>query len=375
MRQHRPVEQIAKACLVVAVHVGVAEHVVALAVRDVDVLFKNDAILGERTGFIGAEDVDGAEVLDRVEVFDDDLLFGHGHGTLREIDCHDHRQHFRGQSDCYRQGEEKRLGPIALGDPDDEENDADHDHHEADHEPRETGNAPVEAGLNAFAGELFGNRAEMGAHAGVHRDTAGGTAENIAALKAGVRQFDDPAACNLRRVGIFLHRHGFAGQGRLAHKKIFGRDEPEVGRDDGTSLKGDNVARDNFRRGNFAFGTVPRDEALCLNHFAELLHCLARAVFLEVGEADAQNEHATHDRRGPHVAHEKGHDADDEQLDDERVPAALDDLADEPEFLAVGEVVWTELLKGFFHLFRGETAAAHTHFFQCIGRGFPADFD
>ena len=54
VREDRAVEQVAQPGLVVAVHVGVAEDVLALAVRHVHMLFKDDPVLGERAGFIRA---------------------------------------------------------------------------------------------------------------------------------------------------------------------------------------------------------------------------------------------------------------------------------------------------------------------------------
>ena len=64
--EHGAVQQVAQARLVEAVHVGVAQHVVALPAGHVHVLFQHDPVLGQRAGLVGAQDVDGAEVLDGV---------------------------------------------------------------------------------------------------------------------------------------------------------------------------------------------------------------------------------------------------------------------------------------------------------------------
>ena len=66
VRQDRPVQKVAQARLIVAVHVGVAQNVFAFAIGHVHVAFQNDLVLGERSGLVRAEDVHGAEILDGV---------------------------------------------------------------------------------------------------------------------------------------------------------------------------------------------------------------------------------------------------------------------------------------------------------------------
>ncbi len=82
MREHRAVQQVAQPGLVVTVHVGVAQHVLAIPVGDIHGFFQNDAVLGQRAGLVRAKNVDGAEVLDRVEALDDHLLLRHRDGPL-----------------------------------------------------------------------------------------------------------------------------------------------------------------------------------------------------------------------------------------------------------------------------------------------------
>ena len=374
VREDRPVEQVPQPGLVIAVHVRIPEHVVAFAVRDVHVLFEDDAVLGERAGFVRAEDVDGAEVLDRVEPLDDDLLFRHGHRAFGQVHRHDHRQHFRGEADGDREAEEKRYHPVAFRDPDDEKNDAHHDDHEADHQPREPGDPAVEARLHAPAGEFFGERSELRANPGIHDDAARGTAQHVAPLEAGVGKLDDPTAGNLRGVGAFFHRHRFAGQRRLAHEKIFGGDEAEVGGDDRAGLEGDDVAGDDFRSGDLDLGAVARDQALGLHHFAELFDRFAGPVFLKVGQAHAQDHHGPHNGCHAKISHADRNCADDQQLDDERVTASLENLPEKPQFLPVGKIVGAKLFEGFFHLLRREAAGPGTHALERLGGGLPADF-
>ena len=77
MLQDGPVEQVLQAGLEVAVEVGSREDLLVFLARDVAVLLQHDAVRGQRAGLVGAEDVHGAEVLDRVEPLDDDLLARH----------------------------------------------------------------------------------------------------------------------------------------------------------------------------------------------------------------------------------------------------------------------------------------------------------
>ena len=84
-------------------------------------------------------------VLDGAEMLDDDLLSRHGQSALGEVHRHDHRQHLDGEPHRDRKGEEERLGPVSLGQPDDQEHGKDHDHHEPDHQPRERAHPAVEA--------------------------------------------------------------------------------------------------------------------------------------------------------------------------------------------------------------------------------------
>ena len=58
----------------VAVQEGVAQHARVLAAVDVQVALKHDAVLGERARLVGAQHVDGAEVLDGVQALDDDAV-------------------------------------------------------------------------------------------------------------------------------------------------------------------------------------------------------------------------------------------------------------------------------------------------------------
>src|SRR4051794_36357665 len=57
MRKHRSIQQVAQACLEIAIHVRIAQHVLTIAIRYVDTLLKNYPILCKSPGLVSAEDV------------------------------------------------------------------------------------------------------------------------------------------------------------------------------------------------------------------------------------------------------------------------------------------------------------------------------
>ena len=73
MLQYRNVEQIFQACLKVTVEVGHAKHFIArLAVR-VNGELQGNVVLSQRAGLVGTQHIHGAQVLDGIQPFDDDL--------------------------------------------------------------------------------------------------------------------------------------------------------------------------------------------------------------------------------------------------------------------------------------------------------------
>ena len=94
--QHRYVEQVFQPGLVVAVQPGAVQHALAGFAGNIGVVLQHDFVLRQGAGFIGAENVHRAKVLNGVEVFDDHFLFRELHRPARQRGGDDHRQHFRG---------------------------------------------------------------------------------------------------------------------------------------------------------------------------------------------------------------------------------------------------------------------------------------
>ena len=126
-------------------HVLLPKDLDVFLFEDVAIDFEDDVVHRERAGLVGAQHIHGAEVLDRVEALDDDLLPGHGQRALGQADRDDHRQHLRRQPHGDRQREEEGLLPIVFGQAIDEEDQRHHHRHEPDHQPSEPLDAAVEA--------------------------------------------------------------------------------------------------------------------------------------------------------------------------------------------------------------------------------------
>jgi hypothetical protein len=133
-----------------AVEVSVFEHPRRFAFVQIKMMHQDNLVLGERAGFVGAQDIHRAEVLDCIEALDDDSLARHREGALGEIDRHDHWQHLSRQSHRDREREHQRLQPIALGQAIDDKNARHHDRHEANHQPSKSVHPFIEAGRRAL---------------------------------------------------------------------------------------------------------------------------------------------------------------------------------------------------------------------------------
>ena len=74
MFQHGDVKQIFESGLVVAIQVGVLQHFFVFVTVEVQVLDENDAVLRQGAGLIGAQNIDGAKILNGVKPLDDHFL-------------------------------------------------------------------------------------------------------------------------------------------------------------------------------------------------------------------------------------------------------------------------------------------------------------
>ena len=214
-----------------AVEIGVLQHPVRFLAADVEVALQDDAVLGQRPGLVGAQDIHRAEVLNGVEPLDDDLLARHRDRALGQVDGHDHRQHFRREADRDRDGEQQRFQPIVLGQAVDQEHGRHHHQDEPDHQPGEPVDALVEGGRYAPPGDLVGELAEKGLRPGAHDDAGRIAAHDVGAHKADIGQVERIVELLFAGVGELLRRHRLAGQGRLIDEEVLGLEQAKVRRD------------------------------------------------------------------------------------------------------------------------------------------------
>ena len=198
-----------------AVQIGVLQDAVGFFAADVEVSLENDPVLGQRAGLVGAQDVHRAEILDGVETLDHDLGARHGGGALRQVDRHDHRQHFRREAHGDRHREQQGLKPIVLGQSIDQKDQRSHHGDEPDHQPGEAVDASVECGGARAPGDLIGELTEKCLRAGAHDNAGGVAADDVGAHETNIRQVERVGQMLNTGVGIFLGRHRLPGQRRL----------------------------------------------------------------------------------------------------------------------------------------------------------------
>ena len=192
-------------CIVLTVHI--------------QVVFQHHLVLGQRTGLVGAENVDSAKILNGVKIFDDGLLFAHGNSALSKASGHDHGQHLRSQAHGDRDAEEERIQPVALGDAVDEEHQWNHDQHEADQHPGNSVDALGEAGFHRFPRNGGGHGAKQRPVSGADHHGGGTAGHHIAAHKGNVGVIGD--ALPLRaHIGRFFNRLALTGEARLTDEQI-----------------------------------------------------------------------------------------------------------------------------------------------------------
>ena len=192
-------------CIVLTVHI--------------QVVFQHHLVLGQRTGLVGAENVDSAKILNGVKIFDDGLLFAHGNSALSKAGGHDHGQHLRSQAHGDRDAEEERIQPVALGDAVDEEHQRNHDQHEADQHPGNSVDALGEAGFHRFPRNGGGHGAKQRPVSGADHHGGGTAGHHIAAHKGNVGVIGD--ALPLRaHIGRFFNRLALTGEARLTDEQI-----------------------------------------------------------------------------------------------------------------------------------------------------------
>ncbi len=184
---------------------------------------QHDLVLGQGAGFVGAEDIHRAKVLDSVEVLDDHLLLREFYRPARQGRGDNHRQHFRGKPHRHREREQRRFPPVAFGIAVNQQHDGRHHQHKADQQHADAANPLLEGvGLALLLADAPGQLAKPGVAPGGDHHRLRRTADHRGAHKAQGVALERVALLRIAAVGDFLHRQGFTGQRGLGHKQVPG---------------------------------------------------------------------------------------------------------------------------------------------------------
>jgi hypothetical protein len=214
------IKQVLETRLVETVQIGIFEDAVRIAAPDIKMALEDNTILRECAGLVRAQHVHGPEVLDGVEAFDDDLFLRHRHGTLSQIDRHDHRQHFWREAHRHGDREKQCLEPIALGKAVDHEHERGHHQDETEHQPGKPGDALVETRPDALLSDRACHLTKRRPRAGEHDNTAADAADDSTAHEADVGKIKRRLRGANMGLSVLLQRHRLAGQRRLVDEEV-----------------------------------------------------------------------------------------------------------------------------------------------------------
>ena len=127
---------------------------------------------GERSRFVAAKHIQTAEVLNRGEMLDDDLLTRHGDGAFGKRHRRNHGQELGCQANCQRNRKQQRLKRIAMAYNADDNQEENEEEDRSRKELAEISQALIEGGLFRACGEASRNIAKGGPRA--RRDDLGG---------------------------------------------------------------------------------------------------------------------------------------------------------------------------------------------------------
>ena len=324
---------------------------------------QDDAVLRQRAGFVGAQHIHRAKILNRIEALRDDLSARHRDRTLGEVDRHDHGQHFGCEANGHRHCEQQRLQPIVLGHTIDQEHARHHDNDEADHQPGEPVDSPIERGGNASPGDLVCELAEECALSGPQQDAYAIARYDIRAHEAQVRQVERTTAVLLAGVGILLRGHGLAGQGRLVDEQVLGFEQAQVRRDHIAGGQPHDIARHqpldrDFDERLLGMRRTTAHAGRGVDHGTQPRGGLVRPVLLDERGRCRQHHHGGDDNRRPHVAQEPGDDRQRQQQRVQRVPGTAPQFLRDRRPALARDQIEPELPQATFGLARGEALRA-----------------
>ena len=260
-------------------------------------------VLGKRPGLVGADHRAAAKRLHRGEALHQGVSPRHA------LDRHGQRQGHRGEEplrhegDHHPHGEDEAGMRLAMHDShrEEEEEDADAKGHTGD----QAGH-PVDlllqrgGGVGGARGEMR-DPAELGLHPGCEDHPAAGAGHRTRPGKEEVRKLAPGERFPGYRVGALSGGMGFSRQGGLVDPQVPLLDQPDIGGNPASLGDDDQIARDQFLRGNLPFHPVADHGGLGGEQPFKRLHRPLRTVLLEEGE------HRVDDHDGPDGPPELGH--------------------------------------------------------------------
>ena len=249
-----PVQKIAKSCLVPAVQKRMAQNSVVFLSVYIQMALQHNLILCQRSRLIGAENIHGTKVLDRIDILHDHLLAAHGHSSPGQAGSHNHRQHFRRKADGNGNREQNGMQPVSFYKTVQKQNHRNHNQHQAHEKPGHRIYSLFKGGLRPFSFQLSGHAAQNGSITDSCHDALGASADHIASHKSQAGPLERRRLPAVRHPCLF-HRLAFSRQRRLAHEQILCLQYPQIRRDHVTGRQMDDVSHHNLFYGNFP-GTV-----------------------------------------------------------------------------------------------------------------------
>ena len=327
--EDRLVERALHAALEPAVDVGIGVGPLTVGTAPVDRADQLDRRFRQRAGLVGAQDVHGAEIVDRGEALHDHLSLGQLHRRPGERHRHDHRQQLGRQSDRERQREHQRLQHRPLERDVHHQDEQHHQHGQPHDQHAETANADREGGGRRLFRQARREMAERRPAAGSADDDGCGAADHGCAGKYGVRCSGRVFRAQGCVTGLLFGRIGLAGQESLVDEKVAAFEQPRVRGNKIASDQLDNVAGNQLvdRHGE-ACAVAPYGR-LDRHRPAQRLDRILRADFLDEIQRDADRDDGHDDDETRDVAGRRGQCARHEQDDDQRIAEAGQELQPE----------------------------------------------
>ena len=258
-----------------------AKHTGVFIAHNIQVILQYHALLCQGAGFVSAENINGAKILDGIQVLYDSFLFRHGYSAFCKAAGNNHRQHFGGQS--YRDGntEQERFQPVALGKPVYDKYDRHHDEHKPDEHPGHGVDAFGKAGFNSLARNRRSHGAKQSIIADRDDHCDGAAADYVTSHECNIGILCNSIHLIIADFCKFFHRCAFARQGRLTDKQILRLEHSGIRRNHITGRKMDDITNHRIGKGNFLpFALLPVNGAGCSNHAQEFFSGIAGARFL-----------------------------------------------------------------------------------------------